>query len=159
LGATSSKHVPAKKGYTMIQLLDLAKPLPDKWIAQKPGVSYDAKYISHGDCQQALLAKLGPTSQRVVKIIYGTDGTTIQGVILEMRFIIDLELTVIEEAGECERPGDNNALNLKMAISDGIKRCCMRVGIGLELYTAHYDLERALQRRADEQEQAELEAE
>lgn len=143
----------------MIQLLDLAKRLPDKWIAQKPGVSYDAKYISHGDCQQALLAKLGPTSQRIVKIIHGTDGTTIQGVILEMRFIIDLEQVVIEEAGECERPGDNNALNLKMAISDGIKRCCMRVGIGLELYTEHYDLERALQRRADEQEQLELEAE
>ena len=35
----------------------------------------------------------------------------------------------------------------------------MRVGIGLELYTEHYDLERALQRRADEQEQLELEAE
>ena len=106
-----------------------------------------------------VISEIRANQPTVVKIIYGTDGTTIQGVILEMRFIIDLEQVVIEEAGECERPGDNNALNLKMAISDGIKRCCMRVGIGLELYTEHYDLERALQRRADEQEQLELEAE
>ena len=45
----------------------------------------------------------------------------------------------IEEVGDV----DMNALNrniteselLKLAVSDGIKRCCMRLGIGLELWT------------------------
>ena len=144
----------------MIQLQDLAKRLPEKWVTQKPGVGFDAKYCSHGDIQQLLLAKLGPTSQRVVKIIYNTEENIIQGVILEMRFYIDLEQVVIEEIGECERPTENNALNLKNAISDAVKRCCMRVGLGLELWaTEHYALDKALAKRAEEQEQEELEAE
>ena len=140
----------------MIQLQDLAKRLPEKWIQEK-GTGFAAKYCSHGDIQQLLLAKLGPTSQRVVKIIYNTEGNMIQGVILEMRFYIDLEQVVIEEIGECERPTENNALNLKNAISDAVKRCCMRVGLCLELWaTEHYALDKALAKRSEEQEDLEL---
>jgi len=143
----------------MIQLQDLAKRLPEKWIQEK-GTGFAAKYCSHGDIQQALLAKVGPTSQRVVKIIHAPEGNIIQGVILEMRFYIDLEPVVIEEIGECERPTDNNALNLKNSVSDAIKRCCMRVGLGLELWaTEHYALDKALAKRAEQQEAEELAAE
>jgi hypothetical protein len=53
-------------------------------------------------------------------------------------YIKDAEQT-IEEVGDV----DTNALKrniteseiLKLAVSDGIKRCCMRLGIGLELWT------------------------
>ena len=146
----------------MIQLQDLAKRLPEKWIKEKGtgfAVNYKASYCSHGDIQQLLLAKLGPTSQRVVKIIYNTEGNMIQGVILEMVFHIDLEPVVIQEIGESERDTGNNALNLKNSVSDAIKRCAMRVGLGLELWTDNYALDKALAKRAEEQEQEELEAE
>lgn len=160
LGATPSKHVSTKKeGYTMIQLMDLAKRLPEKWIVQKPGVGFQANYCSHGDIQQALLAKVGPSSQRIVKEIYNSEGTVIEGVILEMQFIIDLEPVVIQEIGESERDTGNNALNLKNSVSDAIKRCAMRVGLGLELWTENFALDKALAKRAEEQEAEELEAE
>ena len=142
----------------MIQLMDLAKRLPEKWIQEK-GTGFSAKYCSHGDIQQALLAKVGPTSQRVIKIIHAQEGNIIQGVILEMQFIIDLEPVVIQEIGETERDTGNNALNLKNSVSDAVKRCAMRVGLGLELWTENFALDKALQKRAEEQEAEELEAE
>jgi hypothetical protein len=159
LGRPSGKYVSTKKeGYKMIQLMDLAKRLPEKWIQEK-GTGFSAKYCSHGDIQQALLAKVGPSSQRIVEKIYNSEGTVIEGVILEMQFIIDLEPVVIQEIGETERDTGNNALNLKNSVSDGIKRCAMRVGLGLELWTENYALDKALQKRAEEQEAEELEAE
>ena len=142
----------------MIQLMDLAKRLPEKWIQEK-GTGFSAKYCSHGDIQQALLAKVGPTSQRVIKIIHAQEGNIIQGVILEMQFIIDLEPVVIQEIGETERDTGNNALNLKNSVSDAVKRCAMRVGLGLELWTENFALDKALAKRAEEQEAEELEAE
>jgi hypothetical protein len=129
------------------QLQDLATRLPEKYVMQKPGVSYKASYCSHGDIQQMLLAKVGPTDQRVIEKIYANDGKTVQGVILEMIFEIDGSRTTIHEAGECERPGDNNALNLKMSISDAVKRCCFRTSLGLELYTDNYALDTVLESR------------
>ena len=159
LGKPSGKHVSTKKeGYKMIQLMDLAKRLPEKWIQEK-GTGFSAKYCSHGDIQQALLAKVGPTSQRVIKIIHAQEGNIIQGVILEMQFIIDLEPVVIQEIGETERDTGNNALNLKNSVSDAVKRCAMRVGLGLELWTENFALDKALAKRAEEQEAEELEAE
>lgn len=159
LGKPSGKYVSTKKeGYKMIQLMDLAKRLPEKWIQEK-GTGFSAKYCSHGDIQQALLAKVGPSSQRIVKEIYNSEGNVIEGVILEMQFIIDLEPVVIQEIGETERDTGNNALNLKNSVSDAVKRCAMRVGLGLELWTENYALDKALQKRAEEQEDEELEAE
>jgi hypothetical protein len=160
LGRPSGQYVSTKKeGYKMIQLQDLSKRLPEKWIQQKPGVGFAAKYASHGDIQQALLAKVGPTSQRIVKEIYNSEGNVLEGVILEMVFHIDLEPVVIQEIGESERDTGNNALNLKNSVSDAVKRCAMRVGLGLELWTENYALPEALAQRAEQQEQEELEAE
>ena len=73
-----------------------------------------------------------------------------------MQFIIDLEPVVIQEIGETERNTGNNALNLKNAVSDAIKRCAMRIGLGLELWTENYALDKALAKRAEEQEDLEL---
>lgn len=133
----------------MKQLTDLAKRLPPNYVSQKPGVNYEAKYCSHGDIQQMLLAKLGPTPQTIVQIIHSSDLKQVQGVILRMSFNIDGETYDIEEIGECERPTDNNALNLKNAVSDGVKRCCMRVSLGLELWTDNYQLDSSLERRGN----------
>ena len=62
-----------------------------------------------------------------------------------MQFVIDGQPVVIDEIGECERPGPNDGLNAKNATSDAIKRCAMRVGLGLELWCQEtYVLDKAL---------------
>ena len=127
-------------------LAALAAPFKDHQVKVKPG-GLGLRYVSHSEVQQRLLYPLGPTPQRVVEIIRNADGQ-LNGVILEMTFTIDSNEVVIQEAGDCERPGPNDALNAQMAISSAIGRCCMRVGLGLPLWAGagHYVLHRALSR-------------
>ena len=131
-------------------LAALAAPFKDHQIKTKPG-GLGLRYVSHSEVQQRLLYHLGPTPQRVVEIIRNADGQ-LNGVILEMTFTIDSKEVVIQEAGDCERPGPNDALNAQMAISSAIGRCCMRVGLGLHLWAGddHYVLDRALARDTDD---------
>jgi hypothetical protein len=125
------------------QLQALAKRIPKSYVKQKPG-GFAADYVSHGDIQQMLLAKLGPCSQEITQIIRNAEGQ-VQGVVLRMQFVIDGQPVVIDEIGECERPGPNDGLNAKNATSDAIKRCAMRVGLGLELWCQEtYVLDKAL---------------
>jgi len=49
-----------------------------------------------------------------------------------------------------EHPSGNNASNLKNASSDALKRCAMRVGVGLHLWSQeNYYLDKALKKRLD----------
>lgn len=126
------------------QLQSLAKRIPKSYIKQKPG-GFAADYCSHADVQQMLIAKLGvPPSQEVTQIIRSSEGQA-QGVVLRMVFNIDGQTVVIDEVGECERPGQNEGLNVKNAVSDAVKRCAMRIGLGLELWCQEtYVLDKAL---------------
>lgn len=126
------------------QLQALAKRIPKSYIKQKPG-GFAADYVSHSDVQQMLIAKLGvPPSQEITQIIRSADGQA-QGVVLRMVFNIDGQTVVIDEVGECERPGQNEGLNVKNAVSDAVKRCAMRIGLGLELWCQEtYVLDKAL---------------
>jgi len=115
------------------QLQALAKRIPKSYIKQKPG-GFAADYVSHADIQQMLIAKLGmPPSQEITQIIRNAEGQA-QGVVLRMVFNIDGQTVVIDEVGECERPGQNEGLNVKNAVSDAVKRCAMRTGLALELW-------------------------
>ena len=132
-------------------LAALAAPFKDHQIKTTPG-GLGLRYVSHSEVQQRLLYHLGPTPQRVGEIIRTADGQ-VHGEILEMTFSIDgRDDIVIQEAGDCERPGPNDALNTQMAISSGVARCCMRVSLGLHLWAgdAHYVLDRALARDTDD---------
>lgn len=126
------------------QLQALAKRIPKSYIKTKPG-GFAADYCSHADVQQMLIAKLGvPPSQEVTQVIRSADGQA-QGVVLRMVFNIDGQTVVIDEVGECERPGQNEGLNVKNAVSDAVKRCAMRIGLGLELWCQEtYVLDKAL---------------
>ena len=127
----------------MTQLQALAKRIPKSYIKTKPG-GFAADYVSHADIQQMLLAKLGPCSQEITQIIRNAEGQ-VHGVVLRMVFNIDGETVVIDEIGECERPGQNDGLNAKMAVSDGTKRCASRIGLGLHLWAQDtYVLDKAL---------------
>ena len=131
------------------QLQSLAKRIPKSYIKQKPG-GFAADYCSHADIQQMLIAKLGPCSQEITQLIRNAEGQ-VQGVVLRMMFSIDGQPVVIDEIGECERPGANDGLNAKNAVSDAVKRCAMRVGLGLELWCQEtYVLDKALAREQEE---------
>jgi hypothetical protein len=133
------------------QLRDLVRRIPAGYIKTKPG-GFQADYVSHADIQQVLLAKLGPCSQEVKELIYNAEGQ-VQGCILRMSYQIDGETVVIEEAGDVERPGANNGANAKNAVSDAVKRCAMRVGVGLHLWSQeNYVLDRMAQDGEEDEE-------
>lgn len=131
------------------QLTDLVKRIPDSYVKTKPG-GFQADYVSHADIQQILLAKLGPCSQEVTRVITNAEGV-VQGCVLRVLYTIDGVQHVIEEAGDVERPGANNGSNLKNAVSDAIKRCAMRVGVGLHLWSQdNYVLDKILMEDSDD---------
>lgn len=132
----------------MKQLTDLVKRIPEGYIKTKPG-GFQADYVSHADIQQILLAKLGPCSQEVTRVITNSEGV-VQGCVLRVLYVIDGQQYVIEEAGDVERPGANNGANLKNAVSDAVKRCAMRVGVGLHLWSQeNYVLDKVLTEDSD----------
>ena len=133
----------------MTQLQELAKRIPASYIKQKPG-GFSADYCSHADIQQMLLAKLGPCSQEITQLIRNAEGQ-VQGVVLRMTFKIDGEIYIIEEIGEVERPGPNDGVNAKASVSDGVKRCSLRVGLGLHLWAQEsYVLDKALNNKKED---------
>ena len=129
-------------------LRDLVKRIPASYVKTKPG-GFQADYVSHADIQQILLAKIGPCSQEVKELIYNAE-RQVQGCILRVTYEIDGKTVVIEEAGDVERPGANNGANAKNAVSDAIKRCAMRVGVGLHLWSQdNYVLDKVLTEDTD----------
>jgi len=133
------------------QLRQLAKKIPPKFIKTLP-TGYAAKYTGHAVIQQYILSVLGPTPQRVDKIIY--NGETITGVLLTMTFTIDDKIVEITEAGDVSRPKpDANGENLQSCISVAVRRCSMRVGKGLQLWCEEEDqyvLDEVLAERAED---------
>ena len=90
-------------------------------------------------------------------MIYNADGV-VQGCILRVTYEIDGERVVIEEAGDVERPSANNGANAKNAVSDAVKRCAMRVGVGLHLWSQdNYVLDKLAQSDSAEQEESDAE--
>ena len=102
-------------------------------------------------------------TQRLVDVIPGKYNFKYEplrdkdGALVGAKCILEIDgLGTMEEVGDV----DSNALKrniteseiLKLAVSDGIKRCCMRFGIGLELWTGgvteeeHYAVQQPIQK-------------
>lgn len=135
----------------MSQLSELAKPFTGKYVKEKPG-NFAASYVEHGDITQRLLQVVGPFDFRVTELIRNADGE-VEGCLAELTCEIDGREVTVVEVGDVENPGSkNNGARAKDAASDAIKRCAMRLGLGLHLWCQdHYFLDRAL---APEQEEA-----
>ena len=127
----------------------LARAIPKKFIEKKPGSGAD--YVPHFVVEQVIIASVGAFDWEVVKTIRGyvpewtsRDGNksfgpfqdAIVGVIVRMTLTIDGRRVVIEEVGSTDAGAYefNDAERLKKAMSDGLKRCAMRVGVGLHLW-------------------------
>jgi hypothetical protein len=136
------------------QLTLLARPFPREFIEDKDGQSY----VAHDVVTQRLLYVLGPFSWQLVEVYRGDvpavppdpkgrskrakDGVpelrnAIVGGVWRLTVTVDGERVAIEEVGEVEDPHNwsNDGIRLKQSSSDAIKRCAMRAGLGLHLWS------------------------
>lgn len=118
-----------------LQFTRLAKPFPDALI-HEPSHGKHGVYVEHNDYNQKLLLICGPFDFRLVQPVRDHDSGQIVGVIAELTVEIDGRRVSVQEAGDCEQPGNwkNDGARLKDASSDAFKRCCMRLGLGLHLW-------------------------
>ena len=111
------------------QLIKLTKPFNPRYISKKGQFNY----VSHSEVSQNLLGIVGPHNIEVKHIIY-VDGK-VDGVILALTCTIDgREVTVEEAGGIGTRSMSDSGELLKEGISDALKRCAMRLGLGLHLW-------------------------
>ena len=130
------------------QLYELARPFPASLIKQKPG-KFAASYVEHSVITQRLLEVVGPHDFAVDRVITNPDGSVV-GCTATLTVDVDGRRVSITEVGDVEHPGTNNASNLKNASSDALKRCAMRLGVGLHLWSQdNYYLDKALAKRRE----------
>lgn len=135
---------------TRPQLANLSLPL-NKHVRKAPAGKY-GDYVPHYVITQALLAYLGSFDWELVEIIRGDASGTLNnelvfvpnvivGVVYRLTCEVDGRSTVIEEIGACSNPhlDITDAERLKLAVSDAMKRCAMRVGLGLHLWCTSAD--------------------
>ncbi|HEY7821423.1 MAG TPA: Rad52/Rad22 family DNA repair protein [Acidimicrobiia bacterium] len=128
------------------QLYELSRPFPQQLVKSKPG-KFAAVYVEHAVVTQRLLEVVGPYSFRVDQMITNADGT-VTGCLATLSCVVDGQAVHITEVGDVEHPGNNNGSSAKAASSDALKRCAMRLGVGLHLWAQeNYYLNAALEKR------------
>jgi len=129
------------------QLRDLSRKFPADTIQKNPSGYGD--YVPHHFYVQRLLMHLGTFDQHITQVLYEdlTDKAgvvhpkVLVGVVMQLVVTIDGHETKIEEIGDCESPFNwtTNGARGKDAVSDAIKRCCARIGLGTHLYAKQPD--------------------
>lgn len=153
------------------QLLDLARPFPSRVVKRNP--SGGGSYVPHHLYAQRLLMHLGHYDFTLVEVIRGDvagkapnpDGKSdrakkgtpdlsgvVVGAVCRLVVKVDDETMTIDDVGDCEEPHNwpHDGARLKDAMSDALKRCCARIGLGTHLYARETDefvLFRALDRK------------
>lgn len=128
------------------QLYELARPFPERLVKQKPG-KFSASYVEHSVISQRLLEVVGPHTFTVDSPVTNPDGVIV-GCLATLQVTVDGVTVKVTEVGDVEHPGTNNAANLKSASSDALKRCAMRLGVGLHLWSQeNYYLDKVLEKR------------
>lgn len=138
------------------QLTKLAIPFPSRLVKKNP--SGGGTYVPHYLYAQRLLLHLGAYDFTLVEVLRGDvaaippnpDGKSkrakdgapalhdvIVGAVMRLTVTIDGRTVTIEDVGDCEQPHNwpTDGARMKDAISDALKRCCARIGLGLHLYT------------------------
>ena len=138
----------------MTQLRELATPFPDRLVHPAPQGKY-GDYVSHSTVNERALSIVGPHSFEVVEVIRDTTGN-VAGVLARLTVKIDGREVTVVEAGDEEHPDKKKPGEaLKNAASDAYKRCWMRLGLGLHLWSQEdYFLDRQLDKNAEEEAEA-----
>jgi len=154
----------------MSQLADLAVPFPDKYVHTNP--SGGGSYVPHPVIVQRLLMAVGPYSFEILDLIRGDlpavapnpqgkstrakQGSpaltgAVVGALCRLTVQVDGRDVTVVEVGDCEAPHNwpHDGARAKDASSDALKRCAMRLGLGLHLWTkpGEYFLDRKLAER------------
>ena len=131
------------------------KPFPSKLIHTNP--SGGGSYVKHSVIVQRLLDLFGTYDFELVEIIRGDlpavpadpngkskrarEGSpelrqAAVGAVCRLTVVIDGQPCRIEDVGDCESPHNwpHDGARLKDAMSDAIKRCAARLGVGLHLW-------------------------
>jgi hypothetical protein len=149
---------------TQTDLAELARPFPSDFVERKDGQDY----VAHHVVNQRLLSIVGPFDFELVQVIRGDieerppdpsarsrrgkAGTPamrqiVVGGIWRLTCTVDGHRVQVEEVGDV---GDvhnwpHDGARLKDAASDALKRCSMRLGLGLHLWAQeHYFLDQQL---------------
>jgi hypothetical protein len=113
----------------------LTKNFPKDVVKQAPKGKFGS-YVPHHIYTQRLVDVVGGQYNFLIKEIIRDKDNAVVGAVCRL----EIEgLGVVEEVGDVDTHSISRNITesevLKLAVSDGIKRCCMRFGIGLELWT------------------------
>ena len=111
----------------------LIKDFPKNVVKPAPKGKF-GKYVPHHIYTQRLVDVVGGKYNFTYDIVRDKDNAVIGA-----KCTLDIDgLGTVQEVGDVDRHALARSLTeseiLKLAVSDGIKRCCMRFGIGLELW-------------------------
>jgi hypothetical protein len=133
-------------------LRQLAEPFPKGLVKAPPAGKYGS-YVGHSTVNERALSIVGPFSFEVVEVIRGhahevvvkkgkpdervyPERTAIVGCLAALTCEVDGRTVRIVEAGDVEgAAAQEDGANLKEAASDAFKRCWMRLGLGLHLWS------------------------
>ena len=145
----------------MEQLYQLARPFSGQYVKKAPAGKH-GDYVPHHVVTQRALSIVGPHSFQVTEQIRGRapevsngkwparDGAVV-GCLATLTVTIDGTEVVVTEVGTEDQPAmHTDAENLKNSASDAYKRCWMRLGLGLHLWSqADYFLEAQLDKERE----------
>ncbi len=150
----------------MTELRELATPFRGDLVKAPPRGKFGS-YVGHSTVNERALSVVGPFSFEIVDVIRGwTDAVTINsgkanertfpertaivGCLARLTADIDGRTVSVIEAGDVEgAAAQSDGANLKEASSDAFKRCWMRLGLGLHLWSQDdYFLDRQLDKNA-----------
>ena len=112
--------------------------------------------MSHSTVNEFLLGILGPFDWQLVQVLHEPDGM-VSGAVYRLSTEIDGRKVHVEEVGSIQQGGTkNNGDRMKDAASDALKRCAMRMGLGLHLWSQErYILHATLESKTPEKEEIE----
>lgn len=128
---------------------ELSKPWNKSFVKQLKMSYGSIDYVEHTQVTQKLIALIPDLKMELGSVFYdkvedenGIRRKFLTGCEYTISGTIDGEFRTVTEAGMCDKPFfaegrmkvANNGERLKECISDAVKRCGMRLGIGIELY-------------------------
>jgi hypothetical protein len=134
------------------QLRQLAEPFPPRLIKSPPKGKFGS-YVSHSTVNERALSIVGPFSFAVDQVIRGyAEAVTVNkgkdnehtypareavvGCTAMLTVEVDGRAVSVVEVGDVEgAAAQTDGANLKEASSDAFKRCWMRLGLGLHLWS------------------------
>lgn len=140
----------------MSDLRKLAQPFDAKYVHSNP--SGGGTYVKHHVIVQRMLMVVGPYDFGLVEVVRGDVAAippnpkgnsarakagapaltfVVVGAVCRLSVTVDGRTVTVEDVGDCEQPHNwpHDGARLKDAMSDAIKRCAARVGLGLHLWS------------------------